>query len=135
VIKLVADVMARRGDRVLLVRYADPAKYDGEEGWFLPDDFLRRGEHPRDAAVRVLAEQVGLAAASAELDHIESFGGEGDEAWHLIFHFRAVAGAGELRPSPAVRAAEWFPLDALPPRGAVAHDGWALDLIGQMTKT
>ena len=133
-IKLVADVMVRHGERVLLVRYADPTKYDGEAGWFLPDDFLHRGEHPRDAALRILDEQVGITDLAPELDHVESFGGDGDEAWHLIFHFRAAAQSAVLRTSRALSAAQWFALGALPQRDAVAHGGWALDLIAEMTR-
>jgi hypothetical protein len=29
-------------------------------GWFLPDDYLRRLEHPMDAGSRILRERVGV---------------------------------------------------------------------------
>jgi len=38
--KLVADVALVGGDQVLFVRYRDTSRYDGEGGWFLPDDYL-----------------------------------------------------------------------------------------------
>ena len=129
-IRLVADVLVRANDRVLLVRYAHPEKYDDQRGWFLPDDFLRHGEHPRDAAKRILAEQVGLADVDVSLDHIESF--DGDD-WHLIFHFKSGPVHDDaIRPSRELAEARWFPIAELPPRADVAHDGWALDLIAAM---
>ena len=130
-IKLVADVFVRAEGKALLVRYAHPDRYDGEAGWFLPDDFLRHGEHPSDAALRILRDQVGIADGTVVLDHIESM--DGDD-WHLIFHFRADRERANVPNASAdVRDARWFALDALPDRAAVAHDGWALDLIGTMT--
>jgi ADP-ribose pyrophosphatase YjhB (NUDIX family) len=132
-IKLVADVALFAGDRVLLVRYKDTRKYDGQSGWFLPDDYLRRLEPPEGAAQRILKEQIGLAAPGLELGTIESF--EGNGAWHLIFHY-----IGRL-PSPSnvalgsnTAAAEWFPLDGLPDRSTMAHEGWAADVLETIRK-
>jgi ADP-ribose pyrophosphatase YjhB (NUDIX family) len=128
--KLVADVVLRSGDRVLMVRYRDTRKYDGQRGWFLPDDYLAHLEHPAEAARRIVREQVGVEAPELQLAVIESFG---DGAWHLVFHY-----AGELDdPAPIstsgnVAAAEWFALDALPDASEVAHDGWALDVLRRL---
>ena len=131
-IKLVADVFLRAKGRTLLVRYANPQKYDGQTGWFLPDDFLQHGEHPADAAARILRDQVGIGHVAPTLDHIESM--DGDD-WHLIFHFRADRDwADEPFTSREVAEARWFPLDALPASAEVAHGGWALDLIAAMTR-
>lgn len=125
--KLVADVAAVSGGRVLLVKYRDTRKYDGQEGWFLPDDYLEHLEHPDDAAKRIAREQTGLSIEAPRLAHIESFG---NGAWHLVFHYTVELDAA-LSPSPAenVVAAEWFQLEALPPRSEVAHDGWAIDVL------
>ena len=126
-VKVVADVAARAVGAVVLVRYVDVSKYDGQRGWFLPDDYVVHGEHPRDAAARILREQVGIEPPELRLADVESFA---DGAWHLIFHY-----AGELTEAPSlshganVAAAQWFPLDALPPPGEVAHEGWALEVI------
>ena len=128
--KLVADVVLRSGDRVLMVRYRDTRKYDGQRGWFLPDDYLGHLEHPAEAARRIVREQVGVEAPELQLAVIESFG---DGAWHLVFHYE-----GELDdPAPVstsgnVAAAEWFALDALPDASEVAHDGWALDVLRRL---
>ena len=129
-IRLVADVFLRADDEVLLVRYAHPEKYDGQRGWFLPDDFLAHGEHPADAAKRILADQLGLVDVDVRLDHIELL--DGDD-WHLIFHFRAeLPRVGSVHASADVAEARWFALQNLPSRDEVAHDGWALDLIAAM---
>src|SRR2546422_11259633 len=86
--KLVADVAVLADRQVLLVRYQDTRNYDGQRGWFLPDDYLMFVEHPDEAAARILREQVGVAAPRITLDHIESFGG-GPTARHLIFPLKA----------------------------------------------
>lgn len=84
--KLVADLGIFAGRRVLPVKYRDVARYDGQRGAFLPDDFLGHQAHPQEAAKRIAKEQAGLALRTVRLGHIESFG---DGAWHLIFHYRA----------------------------------------------
>ena len=125
-IKLVADVAVTAEDRVVLVRYEDTSKYDDERGWFLPDDYLAHGEHPDDAARRIVREQVGLEL-DVRLAEIESFA---NGAWHLIFHYvGVVAQPAPVASGPNVAAAEWFPLDALPPADEVAHHGWARDVL------
>src|SRR5439155_603670 len=50
--KLVADVAVLADRQVLLVRYQDTRNYDGQRGWFLPDDYLMFVEHPDGAAVQ-----------------------------------------------------------------------------------
>jgi ADP-ribose pyrophosphatase YjhB (NUDIX family) len=130
--KLVADVAAIAAGKVLLVRYRDTAKYDGQRGWFLPDDFLDHGEHPADAAARILREQSGLPPTGLRLSHIESFA---NGAWHLIFHFLTeVAAPMPVNPSGNVLAAEWFPLDSLPPASEMAHEGWAANVLSEIER-
>ncbi len=127
--KLVADVALIAEGRVLLVRYADPSRYDGQRGWFLPDDFLAHGEHPEDAARRIVEEQSGRSAPALRLFQIESFGGQ-KTAWHLVFHYRGeLDAAAPVEPAGNVAEAEWFPLDDLPPASEVAHHGWALEVL------
>lgn len=86
--KLVADVCLTAESKVLMVRYRDTSGYDGEEGWFLPDDYLRHNEHPEQAARRILKDQAALPSGDLALSHIESF--EGNGYWHLIFHYAGV---------------------------------------------
>jgi len=128
--KLVADVAVVAGDHVLFVRYRDTSRYDGEAGWFLPDDFLVRLEHPDDAARRILAEQVGLGAADVRLAEIESFDGG---VWHLVFHYvAAIDEPVEVAASGNVAEAKWCPLADLPDSADVAHHGWALDVLSRV---
>jgi len=132
--KLVADVCLIEAGRVLFASYMNTDAYDGEAGWFLPDDFLRHTEHPQDAAKRILEDQAGVSAASLRLGHIESFEGHG--YWHLIFHYAASAtGHRSLTPGRNVRELNWFPLDQLPPAEQVAHHGWALETLKQIVET
>lgn len=126
---LIADIAFFAGDRVLLVKYKDVEKYDGETGWFLPDDGIRRLEPPDQAARRIVKEQIGLADARPRLDHVESFVGN-DGTWHLPFHYVVeLDRVPRLRPSEDLGVAEWFDLTKLPPRSDVAHHGWALATI------
>jgi ADP-ribose pyrophosphatase YjhB (NUDIX family) len=81
-----ADVAVLAQGQVLLVRYRDARKYDGQSGWFLPDDYLEHAEHPDAAATRILEEQVGMSDQEVVLNHIESFDGDGSP-WHLVFHY------------------------------------------------
>jgi ADP-ribose pyrophosphatase YjhB (NUDIX family) len=133
--KLVADVLVLAQGQVLLVCYQDVRKYDGQKGWFLPDDYLVYAEHPSDAAKRILREQVGLDTDDIALSYIESLGGEDGGAWHLIFHHKVeLDHMPSVLPLTNVRTAEWFPLEHLPERSSVAHEGWALDVIGEIAK-
>src|SRR5207247_2152340 len=109
--KLIADVALFAGDRVLLVKYRDVRRYDGQRGWFLPDDYLRFAEHPEDAAKRIVREQAGFEVARVRLARIEAFG---DGAWDVTFHDRAEARrARVVEVVRIVGEAVWFRLTAL----------------------
>ena len=128
--KLVADVAFVADGQTLLVRYDDVTGYDGETGWFLLDDYLRRLEHPDDAARRIARDQAGIEIVVPKLAEIESFG-NGD--WHLVFHYRAdLDERPDVHPGENVKDAEWFPLAALPEAGEVAHHGWARDVLARI---
>lgn len=125
--RLVADVTLLVAGKVLLVRYADASAYDGQRGWFVPDDLLRHEEHPEAAAKRILKDQLGCDRLPMRLDHVESFGGS---RWHLVFHFRSEPGLPPtVVPGKNVAVAEWFSLDGLPPMEDTAHEGWTLDIV------
>src|SRR5205809_6704288 len=127
--KLVADIALFSGRRVLLVKYLDVARYDGQRGWFLPDDFLVHEEHPQDAAKRIAREQTGGELEDARLSHIESFG---NGAWHLIFHYRAHLPTPTGKPRPNTAATEWFQRRQLPTRSEFAHEDGAADVRNEM---
>ena len=127
--KLVADIALFSGRRVLLVKYRDVARYDGQRGWFLPDDLLVHEENPQDAAKRIAREQTGVELEDARLSHIESFG---NGAWHLIFHYRADLPTPTVKPGPNIAATEWFERRKLPTRSEFAHEGWAINVLKSM---
>jgi ADP-ribose pyrophosphatase YjhB (NUDIX family) len=129
---LIADVAVMSPGSVLMVRYGDVEQYDGETGWFLPDDELRRLEHPATAARRIVNQQLGLRLDRMRLGTIESFQGNSG-TWHLAFHYVAdVPSEVALTPSTAVEEARWFPVDGLPDRSEVAHHGWALTVLDKI---
>jgi ADP-ribose pyrophosphatase YjhB (NUDIX family) len=127
--KLVADVTPVAAGKVVMTRYRDTSNYDGERGWFLPDDLLEHREHPDAGAARILRDQLGWSDVQARLAQIESFGG-GKGAWHLVFHYLAeLPEPRPIEPGANVQEAEWFDLDALPDRTELAHHGWCADTL------
>jgi ADP-ribose pyrophosphatase YjhB (NUDIX family) len=129
--ELVADVTLLAEGKVLMVKYKDTRKYDNQEGWFLPDDFLLHLEHPNDGAKRIIREQSGLMIDAVSLSHIESF--ENNGAWHLIFHLVAkLDGAPDIATLENIAAIEWFAVNQLPGAADVAHHGWALSTLGRV---
>lgn len=131
---LICDVAVMAEGSVLLVKYKDVEKYDGEAGWFLPDDVLREFEHPTKAATRIAREQLRLELDDVRLGLIESFRGN-DGGWHMSFHHRTeLPTIPDMQPSDDLAAAEWCPLDGLPPRSEVAHHGWALNVLKKVMR-
>jgi ADP-ribose pyrophosphatase YjhB (NUDIX family) len=126
---LVADVALFADGQVLLVRYRDVRRYDGQRGWFVPDDYLTHLEPPADAARRIAREQAGIELDSGQLKlvDVESFG---NAAWHLVFHF-----AVELDALPALVPGEnladqrWFSHAEMPAAEETAHEGWTLEIV------
>ena len=132
--KLIADVSLFTKKNILLIKYNDANKYDHQSGWFLPDDLLLDFEHPEDAAVRILKEQLNLSEIIPVLNHVESFKGN-DSSWHLVFHYKAELSAiPEINFSEDVNSIQWFEINKLPEKNDVAHHGWALYTIDEIIK-
>src|SRR2546428_9332145 len=113
--RLVPDVALIADGRVAMVRYQNADRYDGQTGWFLPDDFLMHEEHPDRAASRILKEQLSAILRGPRLGFVESFGNGG---WHLIFHYRVdVPRRPAIKAGKNVAALEWFDLRKFPPAG------------------
>jgi len=126
---LIADVILLAEGQVLLVKYKQAEKYDKQTGWFLPNGSLSEFEHPQDCARRILKEQLGLTHIELRLSFIESFKGS-DGSWHLAFHYKAeLDKTPPITSSDQLQAVEWFPLQQLPERSEVAHQGWARTII------
>lgn len=131
--KLISDVAIFSDGDVLLLKYKNDNKYDHQEGWFLPDDILEDGEHPEEAAIRILKEQLNLSNINPILNHIESFTGK-DNSWHMVFHYKAeIALADEIRISKDIIEYDWFNVKNLPDKKEIAHNGWAMYTIRAIT--
>jgi len=120
-------VVVRRGDDVLLVRHT----YGRRAEWDLPGGFINEGETPQDAALREVAEEVGLRAqrpialgavlqrSSGRRDMVHAFASDAD-------------GAPLELDEGEIAQARWFPHDALPQdvtpytRGLVSRAYWEL---------
>ncbi len=116
-----AVVLCREGaaeatgrDRVLLVqRGRDP--FAGQ--WALPGGFVDYGEDPDLAVARELREETGLDGLALRQFH--TFGApDRDPRGHTVSVVYVVELDGEAPPvvgGDDAAAADWFPLDALPP--------------------
>lgn len=133
-VKHVADVAVFSGNKTLLIKYKDGNKYDHQLGWFIPDDLMMHGEHPEDAAARILKEQLGIENAECRLGFIESFTGN-DKSWHLVFHYYIMTG-DDIRLNPSGELAEyrWFETKSLPEKNEIAHHGWAVYTLNELIK-
>lgn len=132
-VKHVTDVAVFSGNKTLLVKYKDGNKYDHQQGWFIPDDLMKFGEHPEDAANRILKEQLGIQNSESRLGFIESFTGN-DKSWHLVFHYYTKVKNTDVNPSDEISQMSWFTLDALPDKSETAHHGWATYTLNELKK-
>jgi len=130
---LVSHVAVLHGNSALLVKYRDPEQYDGQTGWFLPNDSLRHVEHPEEGAKRVLKEQLGLQKVSLELVQIESFVGD-NKSWHLIFDFKTRQLDTAISLGKDLAQAKWVEIDKLPPNEEFAHGGWGRRVLLRVAK-
>lgn len=117
---LLADVVVQGDSAVLLVRLPRPP--DGREGWRLPGDLMRHGEHPEACVRRVLKQHLGLEPDWLVLAEVESIPGEN---WQLVFHYRCDADRPPT-PGESVREARFFQIEHLP---ETAHGRWERDVI------
>lgn len=106
--QLLADIVVLDDSAVLLVRPAHPS--DGLEGWRLPGDGLRHGEHPEACVRRALRDQVGMEPEIVALADVESLDGE---QWQMVFHYRCDADR-RPQPGPSISEARFFQLEHLP---------------------
>jgi ADP-ribose pyrophosphatase YjhB (NUDIX family) len=130
-------------DRLLLFHGFDPAE-PGLTWWFTPGGGLREGELPRDAAVRELAEETGLAGIElgpeVAVDLAEfSFAGQ-DYQQHQVFYL-ARTGPGEVRldssggepeEQPQLAEAHWWTLDELRATTETVYPVRLAELLGKL---
>lgn len=125
--RLVVDVCLFAAGQVGLVRYRDVRRYDGQRGWFVPDDYLADREDPADAARRIAREQLGVVVVDIDLAYVESFG---NGMWHIVFHHATeLPSVPETEPGSNVLEHRWFPIAGLPAPGETAHEGWTIEIV------
>jgi 8-oxo-dGTP pyrophosphatase MutT (NUDIX family) len=103
-----------RGNEVLLVRRAD----NGE--WTPVTGIIDPGEEPADAAAREALEEANVVISVDRLARVGVTAPytypNGDQSRYIDFTFRCSWVSGDPFPADGeASAAQWFPLDALPP--------------------
>ena len=102
--RVAAYALCTDGDAILLSRIAQGATATSDGMWTLPGGGIDFGEHPRDAALRELAEETGLTGEVVELAGVDSWAGHfvhPDDAIPTDFHairiiYRVLIIGGEL---------------------------------------
>ena len=84
-VRLAAYALVVRGDQILLSRLAPYLTRD--ERWTLPGGGVEFGEHPRDAVVREVHEETGLAVEVGETARVYDVSGVGERGGaNVQFH-------------------------------------------------
>ena len=103
--RVAAYALCTEDDAILLSRISPGATASSDGKWTLPCGGVDFGEHPRDAALRELAEETGLAGEIVDLAGVDSWAGSfvhpGDGIptdFHAIrIIYRVRVSGGELR--------------------------------------
>ena len=105
-----AGVMVVQDGRILLVKRAHPPRIGW---WCIPAGFMEWEEHPRETAVRELAEETGLEIRLTSTFDI--YHGNDDPRTNavLILYLGEVVG-GELQAADDALDVRYFPLNDLP---------------------
>ena len=122
-----AGALVVRDGKVLLVRRGvEPFR----DHWDLPGGFLEAGEHPRQGAIREVAEETGL---EVELlrdvgTYMDTYGDDGD--YTLNHYYVARITGGTLGPADDAAELAWFGPGELPEPIAFSHcrevlENWA----------
>ena len=122
--RVAAYALCVDGDRILLSRIAPGATASSDGMWTLPGGGIDFGEHPRDAAVRELAEEAGLSGEVVELAEVDSWRGRfvnPEDGIDTDFHgiriiYRVRITGGELRDEigGSSDTCAWMPRSELP---------------------
>jgi len=113
--KLAVAVVIERDDRVLLGLRAEGTREAGK--WSIPAGFVERGEVVETAAIREVAEEVGLQITVGPVLGVYSEPGEPV----VLVVYPALSALGEAVAADDIAEVRWFAPDALPEL-AFPHD-------------
>lgn len=118
VLRVSAYALCTEGESILLCRIAPGATRESDGRWTLPGGGLEHGEHPRDGALRELAEETGLTGEVIELLDVESSSAR-LPAWHehapthfhalqILYRVRVTGGTLSNEVGGTTDEARWF---------------------------
>ena len=102
----VVGIVLNNANEVLLLHHS----YRKEYPWGLPSGWLKKGEQPKDAIKREIAEETGLNIIVVRPLVIDS-----DRSWARVdLVFLCAVADGQITPSDEVSSAQFFRVEKLP---------------------